>query len=76
MDARKIGDKTQVLVGLVPIIEGFTKISQSPTYCIPLMLVNTKENFEFYDCVQKYLSKYIKDITTFSVHGINYNVEW
>jgi hypothetical protein len=61
MDSRKVGGKTQVLVGIVPIIHNYTKVSQNPNFYVPLMVVNSKESKEFYVALKKYLADQVKN---------------
>jgi hypothetical protein len=76
MDARVIGGTTQVLVGIVPLIEGFAKVTQSPHHYVPLMLINTKESSSFYKTVEDYLKKPLKEASSFAGVGCNYKIDW
>jgi hypothetical protein len=53
MDARVLlGDRVQVLVGIVPLIPNQKGVSQNPFFYLPLMLINEKESAELYKAIE------------------------
>jgi hypothetical protein len=76
MDGRDLGGRTQVLVGIVVLVETATKVTHNPNFYIPLMLINTKESKELYDAITKYVKPKIENAKYFTESKTIASIEW